>query len=559
MRTSPVTVLPSFAPAGAGRSTSVPRRRSALLAAVVLGTTVLGLVPATPAASQTTGSADALQARVRAELTVFTDWLTANGAAGYVGEVGWPSNVDTAKWNDLARTWYADAAASGLWTSGYATGEWWGTTYKLSNYVWATAEGPLGLPRPSAAVIEEQVGSERRSVNMAGAEFGPIGMGLMPTSTLSNANPGVYGRDYHYDKQESFTYLASRGISTVRLAFRWERIQPTLGAPLDPVELQRLIDAVGRAHAAGLQVILDVHNYGAYWLSDGTKGVRQALGSAQLPLDRLSDLWSRLSSTFMNDPGVLGYGLMNEPVGMAGANGLTAPQLWEQGSQAAINAIRANGDTKLVLVPGYQWSGVKQWATQHPRAWITDWAGNFRYEAHHYFDRDNSGTYVRTYDEEVADAEARGYRASDTTVTTAPATTTTTLAATTTTTVPATTTTTIKVTTTTVAPTTTTTVPATADTSPPTAPTNLITVSERKRVRLSWSPSTDSGGSGLAGYEVYRSSSPTGAFTIIGTSATTGYIDYSAVRRTTYRYYVRSYDQDGNRSPDSSVVSGTVS
>ncbi|MEX0658231.1 MAG: hypothetical protein WD080_03775 [Egibacteraceae bacterium] len=35
--------------------------------------------------------------------------------------------------------------------------------------------------------------------------------------------------------------------------------------------------------------------------------------------------------------------------------------------------------------------------------------GNFRYEAHHYFDHNRSSWYDHTDDEEVADAVAKGY------------------------------------------------------------------------------------------------------------------------------------------------------
>ena len=64
-----------------------------------------------------------------------------------------------------------------------------------------------------------------------------------------------------------------------------------------------------------------------------------------------ASLWTNLSTAFKANAGVAGYGLMNEPVGMAG------PVAWEQASQAAVTAIRNNGDTKLVLVPGLQLVG----------------------------------------------------------------------------------------------------------------------------------------------------------------------------------------------------------
>jgi hypothetical protein len=373
----------------------------AAIAALLAGTFVM---PAAPAAAAI-DNADALQARVRAELAVFTGWLQANGVQGYIGEVGWPNNADTASWNAVATKWYADAAAAGLWTTAWSAGEWWGCNYKLSVYVWSTCssmDGSLEVARSQAEVIEAQAGADRRGVNMSGGDFGTPGP-LDATSTFSNANPGTYNSAYHFDTQQSFNYVASRGITLVRLPVRWERVQRTLGGALDAAEVQRISDAVARARSAGMRVIIDIHNYGAYWLSDGTQGVRRAIGSAEVTEGHFASLWSNLSTAFKGDAGVVGYGLMNEPVAMAG------PLAWEQASQAAVTAIRNNGDSKLVLVPGYNWSGAQQWTTQHARAWIAD--TNIRYEAHHYWDRNNSGAYAHDYASEVADAQVRGYTA----------------------------------------------------------------------------------------------------------------------------------------------------
>ena len=87
----------------------------------------------------------------------------------------------------------------------------------------------------------------------------------------------------------------------------------------------------------------------------------------------------------------------------------SAPQIWEAISQSALNAIRANADSTLVLVPGYDFSHAYNWPVNHPAGWITDSANNFRYEAHHYWDTNHSGTYVNSYAQESANAAAAGY------------------------------------------------------------------------------------------------------------------------------------------------------
>jgi aryl-phospho-beta-D-glucosidase BglC (GH1 family) len=212
-----------------------------------------------------------------------------------------------------------------------------------------------------------------------------------------------------YDGQQTFAYLASRGVKVVRIPFRWERIQPELGGPLDRDELARLRAVVGRAHRAGLQVVLDLHNFGAYYWFDGQRGVRQPLGSSQLPGDRLVDVWVRLGAAFRHHPGVLAYSIMNEPNRLPpGAGGLSPAQAWERSSQAVVEALRRHGDEKTIAVPGYDWSRVRGWSDRHPRAWIRDPAKNFVYEAHHYFDQHHSGEYPLSYAEELAHAESSG-------------------------------------------------------------------------------------------------------------------------------------------------------
>jgi endoglucanase len=154
-------------------------------------------------------------------------------------------------------------------------------------------------------------------------------------------------------------------------------------------------------------VIVDLHNYGAYWAADpwGT-GWRKPLGlTGWLRPEHFADLWRRLSEALSGKPRVVGYGLMNEPVALPGG-----ASTWELASQAAVVAIRGRGDTKRVMVSGYDWSGPATFARVHPAGpWIVDPAGQTFYEAHHYFDCDGSGTYKDSYDASVQCAAAEGY------------------------------------------------------------------------------------------------------------------------------------------------------
>jgi hypothetical protein len=376
-------------------------------AAVTVATVLVAMASLqAPAATATPARSDTLTTRATAELAKFTDWLEANRARGYIGEVGWPGGADSERWNQLAKRWYRDADAANLWVTAWATGEWWGTTYPLASYVDRTSSKGVDTPGRQARVLEQHrtTTGYLRGINVAGGEF--AAPDVESVHSFSNANPGAYGRDYHYDTQETFSYLAARGVKIVRLPFRWERIAPNLGQKLNQAEVRRLKATVARARVAGLQVILDMHNYGGYYRSDGVRGVRFGLGSPQVPISSFADAWRRISIHFKNDRAVLGYGLMNEPVNMPAREGMAPQVVWERASQAALSAIRANWDRKWVMVSSYPWGGVWAFQASHPKAWINDPARMVRYEAHQYFDHDNSGRYRYDYEGEAARASS---------------------------------------------------------------------------------------------------------------------------------------------------------
>jgi hypothetical protein len=354
-------------------------------------------------AVEPSGREDALTRRVLHELAQFVGWLQAGGVQGYVGELGWPNNQlgDAAAWNRLVERWYQAADAAGLWVTVWDTGEQ-RTDYKLAAYKAPARWQPVSRVDTQAAVLEAhpETPAYRRGINVtSGTEGRPWQQ--EPTGGFSNASPGTYGREYRYESQQTFDFLASRGIRTVRLACYWERLQRQLGGELHPGELDQLLAAVDRAAAAGLGVILNLHNFGGYYLFDGRQGVLRTLGDGVLRVEHFADFWARLSAACVGRPGLVGYGLMNEPVYMGA-------RAWEQQAQAALDAIRATGDATTVLVPGYRWSLLSDWVATHPQPWIADPTGNFRYEAHHYLHA-SPGLYDAPYPAEVTLAEKRGW------------------------------------------------------------------------------------------------------------------------------------------------------
>ena len=81
----------------------------------------------------------------------------------------------------------------------------------------------------------------------------------------------------------------------------------------------------------------------------------------------------------------------------------------------------------------------------------------------------------------------------------------------------------------------------------------------KRKVGLSWTGSTDSGGSGLAGYRVYRSTtSASSGFVVIASPISTSYTDTGLRSGRTYWYYVVAYDGAGNTSSPSNTVGAII-
>ena len=226
----------------------------------------------------------------------------------------------------------------------------------------------------------------RRGVNIAGAEFGGSG--------------GTINKEYTYNNEATFKYFGEKGFNVLRVPIKWERIQPALNGPLDPENLKHLKENIAWAKKYGSTVLIDLHNYCRYgvMLGDKRKGClidAEVDGEVRVKAADLADVWVKLSKEFKDEPGVYGYGLMNEPNGMGKSD-------WKAISNVAIKGIRDSGDTKLILVAGDSWSSAERWEKVNgPKSWVVDPANNFIYEAHCYFDRDASGSYKKTYEEEL--------------------------------------------------------------------------------------------------------------------------------------------------------------
>lgn len=227
--------------------------------------------------------------------------------------------------------------------------------------------------------INDKRGKQPFGVNLACAEFNEKNM------------PGEYDLHYTYPTIKELDYFKSKGLTLIRLPFKWERLQPDLFGNLDATELGRLKAFVAEAEKRDLPVILDLHNYARRFV-DGKKTI---IGTGDLKVEHFADFWNKLASEMTSFTNIYGHGLMNEPYD------LDESTTWFEMAQAAIVSIRKVDTDRTIIVGGDDWSSAERWLQQSDTLkHLIDPSNNLMFEAHVYFDSDASGSYKNSYEEE---------------------------------------------------------------------------------------------------------------------------------------------------------------
>jgi endoglucanase len=161
---------------------------------------------------------------------------------------------------------------------------------------------------------------------------------------LEATDDGAWGRKIGDD---DFQIIAKAGFNTIRLPVRWSG-HAMADAPytIDEAFMKRVKDVVHMARAAGLNVILNDHNYDDL-MSHPTDN------SA-----RLAGLWEQIAQAFVDEPrDHLWFEIENEP-----HDQITNTNLVET-LGPALAAIRASNPDRPVVIGGEHWSGIDSLAT----------------------------------------------------------------------------------------------------------------------------------------------------------------------------------------------------
>jgi endoglucanase len=172
----------------------------------------------------------------------------------------------------------------------------------------------------------------------------PVGRCVNMGNHFESPNEGDWGRKI---AEDDFAIIARAGFNTIRLPVRWAG-HAGAKAPykIDPAFMARAAHVVGLARAAGLNVILNSHNYDDLHANPARN------------VERLAAIWAQVAKRFANEPrDHLWFEIENEP-----HDKLTNANLVATFSPA-LAAIRKTNPDRPVVIGGEFWSGIDSLAT----------------------------------------------------------------------------------------------------------------------------------------------------------------------------------------------------
>ena len=287
-----------------------------------------------------TGSIDSVMMRViKDDLEDYLSWMQDGGlnpaTQGFIEEMGWPNELpgtaypeDAGKWNRAATYIMKQLERLGIGSLYFNTGATPRPTDKLSLYVSGDnnvlgAEGTI-ITKP-ASVFEAFCKPDRlMGVNiwpdMTSEAWNDWPGTIAGGGVYSNVNPGVADVDYLVLDADSIAWLASRGHTLIRLAIAWERVQPSLGGPLDTDHLNLIKGILSACADNGIGVDLSIFQGRDYRVGiDSNSYERQfmmydTMPWSQVDASTICNLFDRLSQALSGHPGLFAYGLFNEPL-----------------------------------------------------------------------------------------------------------------------------------------------------------------------------------------------------------------------------------------------------
>ena len=186
----------------------------------------------------------------------------------------------------------------------------------------------------------------------------------------------------NYVTREDIGFIASTGANTIRVPFHYKLFtdEDYMGLKSDQDGFKRLDDVIGWCREFGLYVILDMHDapggqtgdniddsYGYPWLFESEESQKL-----------FCRIWRDIAEYYRNEPVVLAYDLINEPIAPYFENVDELNALLEPLHKRVTAVIREVDPNHIIMLGAPQWNG--------NFAPFTDWTydDNIMYTCHRY-------------------------------------------------------------------------------------------------------------------------------------------------------------------------------
>ncbi len=186
----------------------------------------------------------------------------------------------------------------------------------------------------------------------------------------------------NYITEADIAFIAATGANTVRVPFHYKLFtdEDYLDLTGSGDGFRRLDDAVGWCRRHGLRVILDMHDCPGGNTGDNiddSHGYPWLFEEEEYQL-QYAALWKTIAAHYADEPAVLAYDLLNEPVSSRLVNADALNEHLERVQFQAIDAIRSVDRNHIVILAGAQWNGNFSVFSDF------DKDPNMMYECHHY-------------------------------------------------------------------------------------------------------------------------------------------------------------------------------
>jgi endoglucanase len=190
-----------------------------------------------------------------------------------------------------------------------------------------------------------QFGGTAQAAEPARTDSLPVGRCVNMGNHLEAPKEGAWGGRLIAD--DDFEIIAKAGFNTIRLPVRWST-HAAKKAPytIDKVFMARIKHFVGRARAAGLNVILNSHHFDEIHENPAKHA------------PKLAGMWRQIATTFAREPNEhVWFEIENEPHNKFDHTNLLKTL------NPALAAIRATNPVRPVIIGGEFWSGIDSLAT----------------------------------------------------------------------------------------------------------------------------------------------------------------------------------------------------